>query len=181
MFNCTKEKNNRIFNFEKLEICIYILNHFLHSYYKYFQYIDKHIFAEFTPCGFLEEKEILEFSIRKMLNEVTLSNVNENVIYWSIVYYYFNTIVVEYNALMVFNQYKLNKYINKKLIPELEKQQNVTKIQNVRDVLLLDTEVTEITNLILHISCSDELWTQCIRKIIHYSGTDELYELLVIK
>ena len=82
-------------NEEKLNTCLYLLNHCINRFYKPYKFFDENTFSEFTPCC-NEEKKLLCETIEKAL-EIFIhdnNNLNENIIYWSVVYYYYITIVV---------------------------------------------------------------------------------------
>jgi hypothetical protein len=159
--------SNKI-NYEKLNTCVDLLNQCINKYYRPYKFLDEHIFSEFTPCSY-EEIKLLGESIEKLLelftNEEKINEkFNENIIYWAVIYYYYNTIVIEYNVVTFFNQYKLKDYINKFVIPDLKKKQNFKEIDKIMNVRFKNDEIIHITKIMIIIASSDDEHAVFVRK-----------------
>jgi hypothetical protein len=153
-----------LYNDEKLNICISILNECISKYYTKFSSYDKYLLLEFTPCC-NEEKKVLEICLQKILEKFGISIISENVLYWTIVYYYYNTIVLEYNVVQFFHQHRMRRYIEMKT-SELKYKENNIELNKFLSVKFDNEEVELITTLMLQISFSDEKWAMFIRKQI---------------
>ena len=149
-------------NVEKLEICINTLNQYIHKYYDKYELIDRYTFSEFTSCSF-EEKDLLCETISTLLHVFT-HKLNETIIYWTAIYYYYNTIVLEYNVLSIFNQHNLKRYIKNVLVPGLHKKGDHIQIEKIKSIEFTNIDIIKVTELMLRIACSDEKWASYIRK-----------------
>ena len=149
-------------NHEKLDICINTLNQYINKYYEKYKLVDIYTFSEFTSCSF-EEKDLL-CEIISILLYVFTHKLNENIIYWTAIYYYYNTIVLEYNVLSIFNQHKLKRYIKNVLVPSLQKKGDHKEIEKIKEIEITNSEIIKVTELMIRIACSDEKWTSYIRK-----------------
>jgi hypothetical protein len=159
------EKNIKYdFNYAKLDICVSILNEYIGKLYKKYQSFDKEYFTEFRPCCD-EEKKILEKTIKKALDHFANSKNSENVIYWGVIYYYYNTVIVEYNAISMYNQPKMKRYMEKK-IHDLFYQNNLFEIDKINSVKFTYLDIFLITNIMLEISFSNDEWASYIRKTV---------------
>lgn len=155
--------SNKI-NYEKLNTCVDLLNQCINKYYRPYKFLDEHIFSEFTPCS-CQEIQLLGESIEKLLELFTNeTKFNENIIYWAVVYYYYNTIVIEYNVVTIFNQCKLKNYINKFIIPDLKKKQNFQEIDKIMNVRFKNDEIIHITKIMIIIASSDDEIIVFVRK-----------------
>jgi len=155
--------SNKI-NYEKLNTCIDLLNQCINKYYRPYKFLDENIFSEFTPCS-CEEIQLIAESIETIVDIFTnQEKINENIIYWAVIYYYYNTIVIEYNVITCFNQYRLKNYINKFVIPDLKRKRNFQEIDKIINVRFRNDEIIEVTKIMLAIASSDEEWASFIRK-----------------
>jgi len=159
--------SNKI-NYEKLNTCVDLLNQCINKYYRPYKFLDEHIFSEFTPCS-CQEIQLLGESIEKILEsfineEKNNEKFNENIIYWAVVYYYYNTIVIEYNVVTIFNQRKLKDYINKFVIPDLKRKQNFIEIDKIMNVRFRNDEIIHITKIMIIIASSEDEWATFVRK-----------------
>ena len=155
--------SNKI-NYEKLNTCVDLLNQCINKYYRPYKFLDEHIFSEFTPCS-CQEIQLLGESIEKLLELFTNeTKINENIIYWAVVYYYYNTIVIEYNVVTIFNQYKLKDYINKFVIPDLKRKKNFIEIEKIMNVRFRNDEIIHITKIMILIASSDDECVVFVRK-----------------
>ena len=153
-----------MYNDKKLNICISILNDYINKYYNKFACYDKYIFLEFTPsCN--NEKRILETCIKNILEYFTMSDISENVLYWTIVYYYYNTIVLEYNVMQFVHQHRMRRYIEIKT-NEFTYNKNTADLDKFLSVKIDNEDVKLITSLMLKIAFSDEKWATTIRQNI---------------
>jgi len=155
--------SNKI-NYEKLNTCVDLLNQCINKYYRPYKFLDENIYSEFTPCS-CEEIQLLGESIEPILDIFTKEEtINENIIYWAVIYYYYNTIVIEYNVITCFNQYRLKNFINKFVIPDLKRKRNFIEIDKIMNVRFRNDEILVITKIMLTIASSDEEWASFIRK-----------------
>jgi len=153
-----------MYNDEKLNICMSILNDCISKYYKKYGSYDKHFLLEFIPCS-NNEKKILETCVKNILETFEISIISENVLYWTIVYYYYNTIVLEYNVVQLFHQHRMRRYIEMKTT-ELKYKENNTELDKFLSVKIDNEDVELITSLMLQIAYSDEKWATTIRQNI---------------
>jgi hypothetical protein len=159
-----------IYNDEKLNICISILNDCISKYYTKYCSYDKYFLLEFTPCC-NEEKKVLELCLQKILEKFGITIISENVLYWTVVYYYYNTIVLEYNVVQFFHQHRMRRYIEMKTT-ELKCKENNTELNKFLSVKFDYKDVELMTTLMLQISFSDEKWATTIRQNILNYGED---------
>jgi hypothetical protein len=155
-----------IFNREKVITCIEIINKFI---YESYDENDVDTFAEFTPCS-IEEIELLESITQDLFESPLVKIVSENVIYWSIIYYYYNTIVLEYNITPFVNQKKLYKYIDCQLYrlrKSVKTIEDIIYMQQISSVQFKYSEINKITNIMVQFAFSDEEWICMIRRKIN--------------
>jgi hypothetical protein len=166
--NEDSEDNERKIIVEKIDEYIYVLNHCFCCYYKYYQYSDKETFSEFSPCEMQEEKQIIENSVEKLLRDFISSNISQNVIYWSVLIYYYIIMIIEYNAVSLCNQKYIKRHIHYKIIPELMNKCEYEKLDKIQSIIILDSEIPQISEMLLYLSFSDDPSASFIRKNINF-------------
>lgn len=165
-------ENKRIAKYTKLNTCIYILNHCFNCYYVYYKRQNSPTFQEFMPCESPKEKTILLQSVQQIFNHFNETELPDNVAYWSVACYYFNTMVSEYNAIHLTNHKNIKRHIENKLVRDLKREGNCDDVvEKIMGVSILESDINQITRVILEIASSDAPWASFIRKHIHYSGT----------
>lgn len=154
------------FNREKVITCMNMINQFIAKSY---DVNDVHTFSEFTPCS-VEEIELIESITEELFKSPLVKIVSENVIYWSVLYYYYNTIVLEYNIIPFVNQKKLYKYMDSEIY-RLRRHgktvEDILKMQEMSSVQFKYSEIHKITNIMVQFAFSDEAWVCMIRKKIN--------------
>lgn len=154
------------FNREKLITCIEMINQFITNIY---DANDIHTFSEFTPCS-MKEIELLEYIAEDLFKTSFVKKVSDNVIYWSLLYYYYNTIVLEYNITPFVNQKKLYRYIDSELYRRRKNGKTIEDIlytQKISTVQFKYSEINQITDIMIQLSFSDESWACIVREKIN--------------
>ena len=176
-------KNTNIINHDKLCACIYILNHRMENYYKCFEYTDFATFSECTICCFKEETDVLTKCIQKLLDDYSTYDFSDNVVYWAVCCYYYNTTVLDHHAVHLANHCTIKKYYDKYILSSLtrrmqlekrlqEKEIKIKKLRLIQETIFSEDETEDITAFILKIAFSDEECFGFVRRTIQMIGSE---------
>ncbi len=159
---------DRDFSIVKLRDCYFLLNLCLNKIFAIYDKDPQSITSkDFQQCCTPDEESLLGSAIQKAFDTFTENEVSTNVVYWGILYYYYTTIVLEYNASTLCNAKEMYNFMQRirSLLPgkpniTTEERMILNKIEKNK---FTQQEINPINKFMLRIASSDDEWAQFIR------------------